>query len=231
MNLRQPKRILSVEDDATLQHLLSLALQNEGYEMHYAFTGQEGYEKALALNPDLILVDMMLPILTGPQMIMRLKSHRSAREIPIIVMTSYFEDARFFESSVRTLGIVEYLKKPIDLQELKSLLRRILSQSAAHPSPEPGLRKGAVRVDAALGAVWINDRLITTLPPKRFEVLRALLESPGPAPIDKLLAKIWGADPQHRNTLEKTVERLRRDLGPVEGARIRTTAEGYELIG
>ena len=58
-------RILSIEDDPDFQHLIALTLQNQGYEVHYAFTGQEGYEKLLALDPDLILLDMMLPLLNG----------------------------------------------------------------------------------------------------------------------------------------------------------------------
>jgi DNA-binding response OmpR family regulator len=223
-------RILSVEDDPEVQHLLSIALQGQGYELHYAFGGREGYEKALALNPDLILADMKLPVLNGVEMIMLLKTHPQARDIPIVVMTSFSKDANFVESRIKPLGVVEYLRKPIDIEELVHVIKRLLSARAPREQESQGPRKGVVRVDPRFRTVWINDRLVATLPPKRFGVLLALVEKRGSVTREALIASAWPDGDGSKNVLEKTIQRLREDLGPLEAPRIRTTADGYELI-
>ncbi|MFA5139089.1 MAG: response regulator transcription factor [Elusimicrobiota bacterium] len=223
-------RILCVEDDADIQHLLSLAFQNEGYEAHYAFTGKEGYEKALSLNPDLILLDLMLPVMNGVEVIRLLKQHKKARDIPIIVMTGYPMDPNFVESTIRSLGVLEYIRKPVHLQELMSLTRRILSHHIPRTFPSLKLHKGAVRIDPKFRTVWIHDKLVATLAPKRFEVLFSLVQAQGEVRCEELLKKIWGLGGT-KNDLEKAVQRLREDLGPGESHRIKTTPNGYELIG
>jgi DNA-binding response OmpR family regulator len=223
-------RILSVEDDADLQHLMSLALQHEGYEVHYAFTGVEGYEKVLSLNPDLILLDMMLPLMNGLEVIKRIKAHKTARDIPIVVMTAYYNEASLLETSVKALGVVEYIRKPVKLDELIRLIRRVLGDARDRTPISLKLKKGAVRIDPKFRTVWINNRLVATLAPKRFEVLYRLVQSKGEVPREELLKLVWSKD-ESENTLEKTVQRLREDLGPEEANRIRTTPVGYELIG
>ena len=100
-------RILSGEDDPDFQHLISIALRNQGFEVHYAFTGKEGCEKTLSLNPDLVLLDMMLPVMNGVEVIKELKKHKATRDIPFIIMTAYPAEAHFFESEVKSLGSVE----------------------------------------------------------------------------------------------------------------------------
>jgi DNA-binding response OmpR family regulator len=224
-------RILSVEDDPDLQHLLSLALQGQGYELHYAFTGREGYEKALALDPDLILCDMMLPVLNGVEMIMMLKTHARARQIPVVVMTSYSNDASFLESKIKPLGVVEYLRKPIKIEDMVRLVKRLLAARAPREDAAPGARKGAVRVDPRFRSVWINDKLVATLAPKRFEILQTLVEKRGAVTREALIKTTWPDRSDAKNLLEKTIQRLREDLGPLEAVRIRTTSDGYELIG
>src|SRR5688572_25569990 len=119
-------RILSIEDDPELQHLIGLSLGHEGYEVHYAFTGKEGHEKVLVLNPDLVILGMRLPAMSGLEVIKKLKAHDQARDIPIIVTTAYYDTAAMVENSVRALGAVDYLKKPVRMEELVRAVRRIL---------------------------------------------------------------------------------------------------------
>ncbi|MBI3552458.1 MAG: response regulator transcription factor [Elusimicrobia bacterium] len=224
-------RILSVEDDPDLQHMLSLALQGQGYELHYAFTGREGYEKALLLNPDLILADMMLPVLNGVEMIKLIKANKTARDIPIIVMTAFSRDASCVESVVKPLGVLEYMRKPVQLEELSRLIKRILKGQANRTLPSLLLCKGVVRLDPKFRAVYINDKLVATLAPKRFEIMLALVENRGEVSCAELLKRVWSDDAESKNTLEKTIQRLREDLGSEGAARIQTTPLGYELVG
>ncbi|MFH1724786.1 MAG: response regulator transcription factor [Elusimicrobiota bacterium] len=223
-------RILSVEDDGEFQQVLGFFLRREGYDVHYAFTGQEGYEKALSLRPDLILLDMMLPVMNGPEIIRRLKAQPETRDIPIIVMTAYYKNIEFLEKKVKPMGVLEYLRKPVEMKELRSLVRKALA-SRPHTPPAPEaepLRRGDIRLEPATRTVWIEDKLVATLPPKRFAVLAELARQDGPVGREHLLTRVW-KDDGNENTLEKTIERLRRDLGPEGARRIRTTEDGYEL--
>ncbi len=219
-------RILSVEDDPDFQHLISLALRNQGFEVHYAFTGPEGHEKALSLNPDLILMDMMLPGLNGPEVVKLLMKNKATRDIPVIVLTAYPTDSNFFESEIKALGVVEYLRKPVQLEELVKAIRRLLSSRRDKPAFTVWER-GAVRIVSDTKAVWIGGTMVAQLAPKRFEVLFHLLQSEGEIPWEELVQKIWGRDGT-KNDLEKAVQRLREDLG-AEGYRLTTTRGGYQL--
>ena len=220
-------RILSIEDDPDMQHLVSLALQGQGYDVHYAFTGKEGYEKVLSINPDLILLDMMLPLLNGAEVIKLVRRHKQAKDIPIIVLTCYSDDARFVESAVKSLGVVEYIRKPADMKELLGLIRRVLSGRAERTAPNLNLRRGGMRLDPKFRTLWINDRLAATLTPKRFDLLFALMQSRGEVPSDALVRDLWGSNGT-KNDLEKAIQRLRDDLED-QSYRIKTTANGYQL--
>jgi len=219
-------RILSVEDDPEFQHLISLALRNQGLEVHYAFTGPEGHEKALSLDPDLILLDMMLPGLNGLEVIKLLKKNKATRDIPIIVMTAYPAEASFFESEIKSLGVIEYLRKPIQLDPLIKTIKRLLSSRKAK-APVTVWTRGAARLVAETKSVWIGEHMVANLAPKRFEVLFHLLQQGGEVPWQQLVEKIWGPNGT-KNDLEKTVQRLREDLG-AEAYRLSTTRDGYQL--
>lgn len=220
-------RILSIEDDPDLQHLISYCLRNQGFEVHYAFTGPEGYEKTLALNPDLILLDMMLPGLNGVEVVRKLKQKKLTRAIPVIVLTAYAADANFMESEVMALGAVEYLRKPVQTDELVKAIKRLLGESRTNP-PFAVWKRGAFRIVPESKSVWVEGRMIANLPPKRFEVLFLLLQAEGEVPWQELVEKVWGRAGV-KNDLEKTVSRLREDLGP-EAHRLCTTRRGYRLL-
>jgi CheY-like chemotaxis protein len=124
-------RILSVEDDVDLQRLLALALVDEDFEMHYAFTGPEGYEKAVALRPHVILCDLMLPIYDGKELIVKLKADETTRDVPVVVITAHADSETFGESELRKLGVVEYLRKPVFHDELVRIIRKTADPSRA----------------------------------------------------------------------------------------------------
>jgi DNA-binding response OmpR family regulator len=219
-------RILSIEDDPDFQHLISIVLRNQGFEVHYAFTGPEGHEKALSLNPDLILLDMMLPGLNGPEVIKLLQKSKATRDIPIIILTAFSAESNVFESEMMAMGVIEYLRKPVQLEELVKLIRRMLGDRAAKPPFALWLR-GVFRIVSETKTVWINGKMVANLAPKRFEVLYHLLQTEGEVPWEELVAKVWGREGK-KNDLEKTVQRLREDLG-AQGYRISTTRAGYKL--
>lgn len=220
-------RILSVEDDPDFQHLISHILRNQGYEVHYAFTGPEGHEKAVSLNPDLILLDMVLPGLNGVEVVKMLKKAKATRDIPVIVLTAYPSDVNFFESEIKALGAIEYLRKPVRNEDLVAAIKRMLGDHRPRPTFAVW-KRGVFRIMPESKSVWIGGRMIANLAPKRFEVLFHLIQSKGEVPWEELVRKIWGRD-GNKNDLEKTVQRLREDLGD-EAFRLSTTRKGYQLL-
>lgn len=227
-------RILSIEDDQDIQHLVGQVLFRMGYEVHYAWNGQEGYEKILALAPDLILLDLMLPLMNGVELLKKLQENRATKDIPVVIVTAYGDEANMLGQSVVALGAAAYLRKPVIISELLACVRENLTQLPLNGGGKRAavdeVRKGSVRADLKFRTVWINDRLIATLPDKEFALLRRLIMKPGSVPQAELLETLRYADGQ-RNALKQVVHRLRLKLGPLEARRIRTAADGYELIG
>lgn len=223
-------RILSIEDDPEIQQLVSSALHQEGFDVHYAFSGDEGYKKLFSSDPDLVILDMMLPGMSGAEVLKAVHGHPDLRRIPVIVMTAYGGGgSRVLEQTVRALGAVEYLEKPFKVSEL---VRRVKQCLARHPRPaEPGRETvaGDFRLDSRLKTVRVKDKLVATLPGLRYALLAALAGAEGPMERQALLRKVWGEESGSLSALEKTVSRLRQDLG-TEAYRLKTTAEGYELV-
>ncbi|MBI4422124.1 MAG: response regulator transcription factor [Elusimicrobia bacterium] len=222
-------RILSIEDDADLQHLIGLTLHSNGYEVQYAFNGKEGYEKILSMHPDLILLDLMLPGMNGIEILKAVQTNKDVRDLPIIVITAYGDDVSMLEHSVKALGAIEYLRKPLEMAMLLNHIKRALAaRPKQSPAPED-IRRGAIRADPRFRTVFINDRLIATLPSRRFQLLQTLMEASGELSKEELCQLMGGAGTVF--ALEKAIQRLREDLGPEESKRIQTTETGYRLIG
>ncbi len=222
-------RILSVEDSPDLQQLMGAALGAKGYDVHYAFNGQEGFEKVLSLSPDLVLLDLMLPHMNGVEVIKRMKAAKETREIPVIVISAYSDEADMLAKSLVALGAIEYIRKPF---EMASLLRRVESllaapQRFAESSHE--IRKGAFRLDLKYRNLWTGGQIVATLPHRLLALLRLLMESKGEVARAKLLRELWPQESPSPNALEKAVERLRKALGS-HGELLKTRPSGYEFV-
>jgi len=222
-------KVLIIEDDGDLQQILSLTLSKDGYELHYAFNGKEGYDKMVLLQPDVVLLDLMLPVLNGAEIMKLVATNVSLRDIPIIVMTAHGDKADMLESSLKAQGARAYLRKPFELAEIRSLVRRMLTQYPRMPVTAAEVAKGQVRLDVKFRTLWISDRNVATLSPKKAHLLELLLTAKGAVKRETLLKEVWD-DPKAVPALEKTIQRLREDLGP-ESRRLQTTADGYEIVG
>lgn len=222
-------KLLIIEDDGDLQQVLSVVFNREGYEMHYAFNGKEGYEKMLSVQPDVVLLDLMLPVLNGVEVLKLVTTNTSIKDIPIIVMTAHGDKAEMLEHSIKAQGVRAYLKKPFELGDIRSLVRRMLTQYPRNPVTAAEVAKGEVRLDVKFRTVWVKDHMVATLSPMKASVLQVLLEAKGAVKREKLLQAVWG-DKSSVPAMEKTIQRLREDLG-AEGRRLQTTAEGYEIVG
>lgn len=208
---------------------MGLTLQSRGYEVHYAFNGREGYEKILSLDPDLVLLDLMIPVWNGVQVIEKMKANRETRDIPVIVITAYGDEAGMLSNSLLALGAVEYIRKPFEMAQLVRRIEDVLAESAKRdPAPAHEIQKGPAKLNVKFRTLWVEDRLVATLPPKLAALLRVLLETEGGVDRERLMASVW-PEGASGNALEKSIERLRKALG-AQGYRLQTIERGYEFV-
>ncbi|MBQ3157694.1 MAG: response regulator transcription factor [Clostridia bacterium] len=185
-------RILIVEDERKIARFLELELLHEGYEVETAGDGRTGLEKALSWAPDLMILDLMLPELSGIEVCRRLR-HES--DLPIIMLTA--KDDVSDKVMGLDMGADDYMTKPFAIEELLARIRvglkkhRASASAAAAPSV---LSAGKLVLDPARYAVsW--DGTPIALTKKEFDLLKYLMEHKGQAVTrDALLSDVWGYD-------------------------------------
>ena len=183
-------RILIVEDERKIARFLELELQHEGYEVATAADGREGLEKALSWDPDLLILDLMLPQLSGIEVCRRLR-HES--DVPIIMLTA--KDDVSDKVMGLDMGADDYMTKPFAIEELLARIRVGLKKRRAGTENSAGvLRAGKLTLDPARYAVtW--DTTPIALTKKEFDLLRYLMQHKGQAVTrDALLSDVWGYD-------------------------------------
>ncbi|ATZ73457.1 hypothetical protein CWC33_06955 [Idiomarina sp. X4] len=118
-------KILIVEDDVVLRELLEFLLQREGYETHCCNDGSEAQDWLRGSTPDLVLLDLQLPIISGAQLIQWLRNREPSRAIPILVLTSLQDDDDI--ANALDSGANDYMVKPFQPKELQARLRKLLN--------------------------------------------------------------------------------------------------------
>jgi two-component system, OmpR family, phosphate regulon response regulator PhoB len=222
--------ILVIEDEPELAATVEYNLRQEGYQTRVAHTGTAGLEAAIAEpRPDAIVLDLMLPDLSGTEVCRRLREHERTRDIPILMCTakgSEIDKVVGFE-----VGADDYVVKPYSVRELvlrvRAQLRRAHRGDAAPPEM---IRFGRLRVDPAAHRAWVDDREIE-LTKLELELLRAFLGNKGRVLTrDVLLSDVWGihADVTTR-TVDTHVKRLREKLGDVAHYVVTRRGVGYRF--
>src|SRR5438045_4548208 len=117
------KKILAVDDERHIVRLVEVNLQRAGYEVVTAFDGKEALEKVESENPDLIVLDVMMPYMDGFEVLQNLRKNPSTRELPVIMLTAKAQDADVFRGWQS--GVDCYLTKPFNPMELISFVKRI----------------------------------------------------------------------------------------------------------
>ncbi|MCH2393537.1 phosphate regulon transcriptional regulator PhoB [Oceanibaculum sp.] len=221
--------ILIVEDEAAIVTLLSYNLEREGFQVLEARDGEEGLLLATERRPDLILLDWMLPLLSGIEVCRRLRRTPQTRSIPIIMLTARGEEG----DRVRGLnaGADDYVTKPFSPSELLARVRAVMRRARPAADAET-LRCGDIVMDVAAHKVKRGDRDVH-LGPTEFRLLRHFLEHQGRVfSREQLLDSVWGADVYvEPRTVDVHIRRLRKALNEdAEGDPIRTVrSAGYAL--
>ncbi len=186
------RTILVVDDETTLRETLVDALELEGYRAIPAADGREALTRFRADHPDLVLLDLMLPELSGVEVCRIL---RAESQVPIIMLTA--RDGEVDKVVGLELGADDYVTKPFSLRELTARIRAIFRRSeqlATGSATPPIIDLGRVQVDLA-GHRVMRDGAPVPLKPKAFELLAFLVRNPGQVfSRDQLLEKVWGYD-------------------------------------
>jgi DNA-binding response OmpR family regulator len=186
------RTILVVDDETTLRETLVEALEAEGFRVVAAADGREALARFRADRPDLVLLDLMLPELSGIEVC---RIIRAESGVPIVMLTA--KDSELDKVVGLELGADDYVTKPFSLRELSARIRALFrrsEQAVAVEAPPAVVDLGRVQVDLA-GHRLLRDGQTLPIKPKAFELLAFLLRHPGQVfTRDQLLERVWGYD-------------------------------------
>jgi two-component system phosphate regulon response regulator PhoB len=221
--------ILVVEDEDALSTLLHYNLDKEGYRVGLAADGEEALVQVDEQQPDLIVLDWMLPKVSGIEVCRRLRSRGETRNIPIIMLTARGEES----DRIRGLdtGADDYLTKPFSMSELSARIRAVLRRIRPGLA-EDRVRHGDITIDRVAHRVKRGGREVH-LGPTEFRLLDYLMQHPGRVfSREQLLDAVWGSDVYvEARTVDVHIGRLRKALNQgAEDDPIRTVrSAGYSL--
>jgi two-component system phosphate regulon response regulator PhoB len=227
-------RVLVVEDEPDIAALIAYQLTREGFRVETAGNGPEALEAIGREVPDLVVLDRMLPGLSGDEVLARLKAERATSSVPVLVLTAKREQEDRIAGL--ELGADDYLTKPFSPRELVLRARAILKRVQESGTTSGGrvLRAGPIRLDVEAHRASVGEEELS-LTPTEFRLLQALIERRGRTQSRKqLLEKAWSvesgvSDRIQTRTVDMHVRRLRSKLGAV-GAWIQTVRGfGYRL--
>ena len=215
-------RVLVVEDEADLATTLEYNLKSEGFDVQVAHTGQRGLALATAdPPPDVIVLDLMLPDLSGTEICRRLRERSRTKDVPIIMCTAKGEEIdRVVGFEV---GADDYVVKPFSVRELILRIRAQLRHRARRDEPEPAsIKFGRLELDSDAHRAWVDAQEVA-LTALEFRLLRTFLARRGRVQTrDVLLREVWGVEADvTTRTVDTHVKRLREKLGEA-GAYIET---------
>lgn len=211
-------KILIVDDEAPIIDMLSYNLRRANYEVLIAWDGEQALDLARREQPELIVLDLMLPKLDGLDVCRAL---RRERDVPIIMLTA--RDEEIDRVVGLELGADDYVVKPFSVRELLARIKNVLRRTAARAQPAdpaaPLLHAGALRLDMARREVQLDGTPLE-LTALEFELLRLLMTRPGWVfSREQLLEQVWGYDyVEDVRVVDAVVKRLRAKLRAVASA-------------
>jgi DNA-binding response OmpR family regulator len=219
------RKILIIEDESDVADLLTLNLRKAGYKASTAPEGASGLQKARDDRPDFIVLDLMLPKMSGLEVCRILKSDRATAHIPILMLTAKAEEIDRIVGL--EFGADDYVTKPFSPREIVLRIRAILRRGE---KPEESLKAGPIAIDPTRHEVRVNGKPVH-LTSLEFKLLRTLIQRRGRVQDrDKLLNEVWGYESViDTRTVDTHVRRLREKLGKAGDAIETVRGFGYRL--
>jgi len=204
-------KVLIVEDEVSFSDALAYLLKKESYEVEVAVNGAEAIERFQSFNPDLILLDLMIPEVSGTEVC---RVIRSTSQVPIIMLTA--KDSEIDKVVGLELGADDYVTKPYSSRELLARMKAVMRRNSGEGAGlEEGalLTAGSVRMDIDKHQVTVNS-VAVTFPLKEFELLEFLMRNSGRVLTrSQLIDRVWGNDYfGDTKTLDVHIKRLRAKI-------------------
>lgn len=203
------RKVLIVEDDEAMAVALRDGFEYEGYDVSVARDGAEGMRLATSGSPDLIILDVMLPKVTGLDICKRLRSEGS--NVPIIMLTARGQEVD--KVLGLKLGADDYITKPFSFLELMARVEALLRRSGGYSDEVESYRFGAVDIDFKRSEARKNGRPLN-LSPREFKLMRFLIEHRGEVlPRERLLDAVWGYENiPFTRTVDMHIAKLRKKI-------------------
>ncbi len=221
--------IYLVEDDPSIRKLVSYALENSGYAVDASESGEEMWKKLETVRPELFLLDIMLPGQSGLEILAKIRSDSSLRDVPVIMLTA--KGSEYDKVLGLDSGADDYIPKPFGMMELLSRIRAVLRRSE-HGKEKQSVSYGSIIISPSSHTVKVGgEKVELTL--KEFNLLLYLMENEGIVlDRDSILNTVWGYSFDGENrTVDVHIRHLREKLGD-EGQRIETVkGVGYRFRG
>ena len=222
-------KILIIEDEPNQADLIQFNLEQDGYEVYKAKDGEEGLTTAHEILPDLILLDWMIPKMSGPDVCRKIRKSQDIKETPIIMISAKSEEQdKVFGLD---LGVDDYISKPYSIKELLARVRAAIRRPIAVTANDK-LQVGSIVMNLNSYKVMIND-IDIHLGPTEYKLLLELMKNAGRViSRDQLLDRVWGitADIESR-TVDVHIGRLRKALSVSSDQNLIRTVRsfGYSL--
>ena len=208
----KPQRILIADDEPDILEIVSYNLGKEGYEIYTAKDGNEAIERAKQLNPDLIILDVMMPRKTGVEVCEILRSQPMFQNTLIIFLTAMSDEA----SQIKGLetGADDYVSKPISPKVLVSRVNALFRRLNSKENNGKSIVVGNITIDPVKFLVIINEEELI-LAKKEFELLYLLASRPGRVFLrNEILSQVWGNDViVGDRTIDVHIRKIRQKLG------------------
>src|SRR2546423_12034573 len=221
------RKILIIEDETDVADLLTLNLRKAGYRVSTAADGASGLQKARDNRPDFIILDLMLPKMSGLEVCRILKSDIATAQMPILMLTAKAEEIDRIVGL--EFGADDYVTKPFSPREIILRIKAILRRTESGPDDER-LSVGPIAMDPARHKVFVNGKSVN-LTSLEFKLLWTLMQRRGRVQNrDRLLNEVWGYESLiDTRTVDTHVRRLREKLGPAGDVIETIRGFGYRL--
>ena len=218
------KRILLVEDEAAIREMVELALSRAGFEPHLVADTVQAERAIERERPDLVLLDWMLPGVSGLEFVRKLRRNESTRDIPVIMLTAKGEEGD--RLSGFDAGADDYIVKPFSVKELTARIRAVLKRTTPAGADEP-IEVGGLRLDPASHRITARGEAVRT-GPTEFRMLHFFMSHPERVfTRGQLLDRIWGSNVYiEERTIDVHIRRLRKALAEHGCDRLVQTVHG-----
>ena len=212
MQTKSDFKILAIDDDKDILLLLRYNLESEGYNVETALSGKKGLSIAHKLNPDLILIDIMMPEMDGIQTCINLREIDNLKSSHILFLTARAEE--YSEVAAFDAGADDYIIKPIKPRALISRINSFYKKTSAKLNSSKSLEVGDLSINKESHVVKLNGKEIF-FPKKEFELLHFLASNPKKVyGRDSLLRNIWGTDVHVvARTVDVHIRKIREKIG------------------